>query len=176
MTAHHDIVIRALRDKKAELLIEIELLDKAEERHIATTYPTSRYIPPMSPPPNVPVTPNYKTLGGIALSKANLAVTPTITMKQKVAQVIITGNRFLHISEIASKLKEWENSSNDIQFYKEKVRMSIAPLKEDGTIVPVQLDNQKRNTVWGSPAWLDGNKIKPEHQFNTFILNFKDED
>lgn len=90
MTIPIDIVFQALCEKRAHLIREIELLDKALRQHMGVTYPNSKYITPMPPP----VTPNYKTFGDLTLritpnikhitpmppppNTFNPAVTPTI--------------------------------------------------------------------------------------------------
>lgn len=86
--------------------------------------------------------------------------------RQKIANVLKSENRFLHVREIAKKLHEAEPHISVAAWIK-KVSPALSVLKGRGAITKIVVGNHNQNTFWGKETWKDaeGNAL-PEHMYN----------
>jgi hypothetical protein len=85
---------------------------------------------------------------------------------EKVFFIIKDANRFLHNSEIAETLSQYDKK--DIITLKRRVSAVLSHAKHEfDTLTSVRVGNSIKNTFWGSKEWLDDKgKVKKEHLYN----------
>lgn len=87
---------------------------------------------------------------------------------KKVVHALKSSNRFLKIKEIAEEILRAEFSKDDPETIIPSVRSALYSLRDLGSIVTYTPNKQLKNTVYGSPKWLDekGEIIKG-HEFQS---------
>lgn len=86
--------------------------------------------------------------------------------RHKIAHVIKTENRFLHVREIAKKLNDLEPKIS-VEDWIKKISPALSALKSAGTIVKHIVGKSNQNSFWGSAAWLnEDGTISPEHMYD----------
>ena len=89
----------------------------------------------------------------------------------KVVYIIKAVNRFLHSSEIRSKIARLEK----IDYDSVNISPVLSQLKRDGKLCKVQVGNQNRNSFWGNPKWLnEAGEILPQYKYNENALSVND--
>lgn len=87
-------------------------------------------------------------------------------MKNRVALVLKTENRFLHMRQIAEILHSLEPATS-VKDFVTKLYPAIAELKKAGSIVKFSVGDSNINSFWGSKNWLDVNgRLKKEHLYD----------
>lgn len=89
------------------------------------------------------------------------------TMVSKVAFVLKTENRFLHLRQIAKILHLNEPNISEKDFTT-KLYPAISKLKSSGAIVKYNVGTSNINSFWGSKNWLNMNNGTPkeEHKYD----------
>lgn len=88
------------------------------------------------------------------------------TMLNKVAFILKTENRFLHLRQIARILHLNEPEITEKEFTA-KLYPAVAKLKSSGVIVKYSVGTSNVNTFWGSKNWLnDDGTPKDKHKFD----------
>lgn len=102
------------------------------------------------------------------------------SLKKKVAHAFKVKDRFLHIREICDFLAERELTNNrseeDYHILLTQIRGVLGRLRREETLVRFSVDGQLRNSVWGSPRWLNegGDDILSDHYYDKSVL-YQDE-
>lgn len=100
-----------------------------------------------------------------ANNNANSTDNNAVSDRQKIANVIKTENRFLHVREIAKKLNEDEPDLS-VQAWIRKVSPALSVLRSRGTISKIVVGSQNQNTFWGKDSWKDADgRPLPEHMY-----------
>jgi hypothetical protein len=95
------------------------------------------------------------------------------SLKGKVIYILTTLNRFLHISEVARVIHQYEPDT-DIREISAKLSPAFSGLNKEGVIVKVNPYHKNNQVFWGFDHWLDENRlIKPRHQHNKVFLKAK---
>lgn len=100
------------------------------------------------------------------LSDKYLSFNPKWTIRDKVAFVLKSENKFLHIRQIADILHKLDPKIS-IDEYTTKLYTPIGQLKKEGKVYKQNIGNSNANTFWGSVNWITGTgEIKSGHEFD----------
>ncbi len=76
------------------------------------------------------------------------------SLRGKIAYILKTEGRFLHVREIALILHSLE-PNHSVKEYITKISPAISYLRRRGVIVKVKASKSNVNTFWGSKNWID---------------------
>jgi len=95
---------------------------------------------------------------------------PTLSYKNKIAQVLKIESRFLHINQIVNIIHS-QSAKSSWKEVERGVNSAKSGLLKDGTIVKKTVGTSNQNSFYGSPNWLDENgNIKSEHMYSEGLV------
>lgn len=155
---YNNIILQTLREKKISLENQINEIDKAINTILLTNSGKSLDNKTLSSYDELPKLDNQDK-----------------SIKSKISEVLKAKNRFMHIRELANKIRINDGQPEDtLEDYIKKVSAKLTLLKKDNKIASFSINGQLRNTVWAKWLNSDGNIIPGHENDSEFIKNNDD--
>ena len=95
------------------------------------------------------------------------------SLKAKVIYILTALNRFLHVSEMAGIMHQYEPDT-DIREISAKLSPIFSSLQKDGIVVKICPTSKNKQVFWGFDHWLDeSGSIKQKHRYKSVIPRTK---
>lgn len=156
-----NLVVKTLREKKASLQAQIEIIDNMIEEELRKQGSYSEL--PIDKAQGVAEAVPHKFFGG------GEAVDYGSTVSQKFLGVLKKYQRFMKVREIAREIVAVYGGEEDDVVA--QLSRRTKKLKEIGKIVKYQVGVSRTQVFWGSPNWLEDGEIKKDYMYNEDSLN-----